>query len=113
MFCSGSDAMDRLRALMIATLLAACGPARAMDGQGNSVDHFTVATSLGTAAVSESTSHPVQPYTAARGDALAYVASAGGIHGAQLEQALRHYRHMHPQSTLSDMQLALAIASQG
>nr|WP_306109930.1 DUF2388 domain-containing protein [Pseudomonas sp. JG-B] len=30
-----------------------------------------------------------------------------------MEQALRHYRHTHPQSTLSDMQLALAIAGLG
>ncbi|WP_256661060.1 DUF2388 domain-containing protein [Pseudomonas sp. JS3066] len=26
---------------------------------------------------------------------------------------MRHYRHTHPQSTLSDMQLALAIAGLG
>lgn len=95
---------------MLATLLAA-GQAWAMDGKGSSSDHLIVATSLGTAAVSESTSHPVQTYKAARDDALAYVASSGSIRGAQLEQALRHYRLEHPQSTSSDMQLAMAIAS--
>ncbi|WP_275630393.1 DUF2388 domain-containing protein [Pseudomonas sp. 273] len=105
--------MKRASPLLIATLLAAAGQAGAMDGKGNSSDHFTVATSLGTAAASESSSQPLRTYRAARDDALAYVASAGRIHGAQLEQALRLYRQAHPRSGLSDMQLALAIASPG
>jgi uncharacterized protein (TIGR02448 family) len=95
-------------------LLAAAGLANAMDGKGNSSDHFTIGTSLGTAAVSGSTSQsPRAAYQKARDDALAYVASAGLIHGAQLEQALRLYRNEHPQSPLSDLQVAQAIASQG
>ncbi|MGE9765086.1 MULTISPECIES: DUF2388 domain-containing protein [Pseudomonadaceae] len=94
-------------------LLAIAGPAAAMDGKGNSSDHFTVGTSLGTAAVSESSSQAPRAYQQARDDALAYVASAGQIHGAQLEQALRLYRSEHPQSPLSDQQVAQAIASQG
>lgn len=102
--------MKRLYVPMIATLLVA-SQAWAMDGKGNSSDHFTVGTSLGTAALSESTSHPARTYASARDDALAYVGSAGAIHGAQLEQALREYRHDHPQSRLTDMQLAQAIAS--
>lgn len=94
-------------------LLAVAGLANAMDGKGNSADHFTVGTSLGTAAASESSSQAPRAYQQARDDALAYVASAGQIHGAQLEQALRLYRHEHPQSPLSDLQVAQAIASQG
>ncbi|MCL6687399.1 DUF2388 domain-containing protein [Pseudomonas sp. R3.Fl] len=105
--------MKRASPLLIATLLAAAGQAGAMDGKGNSSDHFTVATSLGTAALSESTSQPLRTYQAARDDALAYIASDGRIHGAQLEQALRFYREAHPRSGLSDMQLARAIASLG
>ncbi|MEP9315759.1 DUF2388 domain-containing protein [Pseudomonas sp. LABIM340] len=96
-----------------ALLLAAAGPATAMDGKGNSSDHFTVGSSLGTAAVSESSSQAPRAYQQARDDALAYVASAGHIHGAQLEQALRLYRSEHPQSPLSDLQVAQAIASRG
>lgn len=96
-----------------ALILAVAGPASAMDGKGNSSDHFTVGTSLGTAAVSESSSHSPRAYQQARDDALAYVASAGLIHGAQLEYALREYRRLHPLSTLSDLQLAQAFASQG
>lgn len=102
-----------LKGRALALLLAVAGPASAMDGKGNSSDHFTVGSSLGTAAVSESTSQAPRAYRQARDDALAYVASAGQIHGAQLEQALRLYRHQHPQSPLSDLQVAQAIASQG
>jgi uncharacterized protein (TIGR02448 family) len=102
-----AHALKRASPLLIATLLAA------MDAKGNSSDHFTVATSLGSAALSESTSQPLRTYRAARDDALAYIASDGRIHGAQLEQALRFYRQAHPQSGLSDMQLARAIASLG
>lgn len=99
------------RALVL--LLAIAGPASAMDGKGNSSDHFTVGTSLGTAAISESSSQAPRAYQQARDDALAFVASAGQIHGAQLEQALRLYRQEHPQSPASDLQVARAIASQG
>lgn len=98
---------------MIAALLLAAGQAWGMDGKGNSSDHFTVATSVGTAALSESTSRPLQAYREARDDALAYVASGGAIHGAQLERALRCYRSAHPGSAMSDMQVAQAIASLG
>lgn len=94
-------------------LLAIAGSATAMDGKGNSSDHFTVGTSLGTAAASASSSQAPRAYQQARDDALVYVASAGLIHGAQLEQALRLYRSQHPQSPLSDLQVAQAIASQG
>lgn len=98
----------------VALLLAVAGIANAMDGKGNSSDHFTIGSSLGTAAASESTSQsPRAAYQHARDDALAYVATAGVIHGAQLEQALHLYRSEHPQSPLSDLQVAEAIASQG
>lgn len=97
---------------MVLSLVAA-GAASGMDGQGNSSDHFTVGTSLGTAAVSESTSQAPRAYRQARDDALAYVASGGEIRGAQLEQALRLFRDEHPQSSLSDRELAQALASQG
>nr|WP_294975197.1 DUF2388 domain-containing protein [uncultured Pseudomonas sp.] len=105
--------MNRASILLGATfLLAVIGPASGMDGRGNSSDHFTIATSLGTAAASESTNHSVRTYKAAHDDALAFVASAGAIHGAQLEQALREYRQEYPRSTLDDGELAQAIASQ-
>ena len=105
--------MKRASPLLIATLLAAAGQAGAMDGKGNSSDHFTVATSLGTAALSESTSQPLRPYRAAPDDAVADIAADGQIHRAQQEQAVRRYRQAYPQSGLSDMQLARAIASLG
>jgi uncharacterized protein (TIGR02448 family) len=82
-----------------------------MEGQGNSSDHFTVGSSLGTAGTSASTSNALRPYEKAREDALAYVASTGDIRGARLESALHHYRSHHPYSAVSDMQLALSIAT--
>lgn len=99
------------RTLASALLLLTASQAWGLDGQGNSVDRFTVASSLGTAGTSASTSQALPPYERAHDDALAYVASAGDIHGAHLQSALRHYRHAHPHTTLSDMQLARAIAS--
>ncbi|MGE8500286.1 MAG: DUF2388 domain-containing protein [Pseudomonas sp.] len=102
--------MTTTRTLAIVMLLSA-SHAGGMEGQGNSVDHFTVASSLGTAGTSAATSNALPPYKVARDDALAFIASEGSIHGAQLESALRHYRHAHPQSGLSDMQLALSLAS--
>ncbi|MDN6860965.1 DUF2388 domain-containing protein [Pseudomonas sp. CAN2814] len=99
------------RGAFAVALLASASQAGAMDGKGNSSDHFTIATSLGTAAVSESSSQAPRAYQLAHDDALAYVASAGRIHGAQLEQALRVYRQEHPRSTSSDWQLAQAFAS--
>lgn len=98
------------RALALFVLLSA-GQAWAMEGQGNSSDHFTVGSSLGTAGTSASTSNALQPYQSARDDALAYVASAGDIRGARLESALRQYRRDHPDADSSDMQVALTIAS--
>jgi len=98
------------RALALCVLLSA-GQAWAMEGQGNSSDHFTVGSSLGTAGTSASTSNALRPYEKAREDALAYVASTGDIRGARLESALHHYRSHHPYSAVSDMQLALSIAT--
>ena len=98
------------RALALFILLSA-NHAWGMDGQGNSSDHFTVGSSLGTAGISASTSNALRPYESARDDALAYVASAGDIRGARLESALRQYRRDHAEADSSDMQIALAIAS--
>lgn len=91
-------------------MLLLAGPAVAMDGKGNSTDHFTVGSSLATAAVSGSTSHPARTYQAARDDALLFIASDGRLRGARLEQALGAYRQQHPNSSLSDRDLAQAIA---
>ena len=98
------------RALALLVLLSA-SQVWGMDGQGNSSDHFTVGSSLGTAGISASTSNALRPYESARDDALAYVASAGDIRGARLESALRQYRRDHAEADSSDMQIALAIAS--
>lgn len=98
------------RAFVLLVLLST-GQAWGMDGQGNSSDHFTVGSSLGTAGISASTSNALRPYESARDDALAYVASAGDIRGARLESALRQYRRDHAEADSSDMQIALAIAS--
>jgi len=98
------------RALALLVLLSA-SQVRGMDGQGNSSDHFTLGSSLGTAGITASTSNALQPYQSARDDALAYIASAGDIRGARLESALRQYRRDHPDADSSDMQVALAIAS--
>jgi len=83
-----------------------------MDGKGSVADHFTTGSSVGTAALSESTRHPLSSTAAARDDALAYVATNGRLRGPRLQQALRDYRQAHPQSALSDAALAAAIASQ-
>ncbi|MGJ7552036.1 DUF2388 domain-containing protein [Pseudomonas alloputida] len=99
---------------MASTLaLLCCSQAWAMDGKGSVSDHFTIGSSLGTAALSESTSHPLSSTAAARDDALAYVATNGRLCGPRLQQALRDYRQAYPQSTVSDPELAVAIASQG
>lgn len=98
------------RALVLLVMLSA-GQAWGMDGQGNSTDHFTVGSSLGTAGITASTSNALRPYQSARDDALAYLASAGDIRSARLEGALQQYRRDHAGSTISDMQLAQAIAS--
>lgn len=98
------------RAVALLVLLSA-SQVWGMDGQGNSTDHFTVGSSLGTAGITASTSNSLRPYQSARDDALAYVASAGDIRGARLEHALRQYRHDQPDANSSDMQVALAIAS--
>jgi uncharacterized protein (TIGR02448 family) len=91
--------------------MLSAGQAWGMDGQGNSSDHFTVGSSLGTAGITASTSNALRPYQSARDDALAYVASAGDIRGARLESAIRQYRRDHADSANSDMQIALSIAS--
>ncbi|WP_237772707.1 DUF2388 domain-containing protein [Pseudomonas putida] len=93
-------------------VLLCCSQAWAMDGKGSVTDHFTIGSSVGTAALSESTSHPLSSTAAARDDALAYVATNGRLCGPRLQQALRDYRQAHPQSALSDAALAAAIASQ-
>ncbi|PIA66468.1 DUF2388 domain-containing protein [Pseudomonas sediminis] len=98
------------RALALLVMLSA-SQAWGMDGQGNSSDHFTVGSSLGTAGISASTSNSLRAYQSARDDALAYVASAGDIRGARLEGAFHQYRHDHPDADSSDMQVAQAIAS--
>lgn len=94
-------------------LLLLATPVWAMDGKGNSIDHFTVGSSLGTAAVSGSTSHSQRGYQAARDDALMFIASDGRLRGARLEQALGDYRQLHPASALGDLELARAFACQG
>lgn len=94
-------------------LLLLATPVWAMDGKGNSIDHFTVGSSLGTAAVSGSTSHSQRSYQAARDDALMFIASDGRLRGARLEQALGDYRQLHPASALGDLELARAFACQG
>ncbi|BDM22323.1 hypothetical protein KMS_R20800 [Pseudomonas sp. LRP2-20] len=94
-------------------VLLCCSQVWAMDGKGSVIDHFTIGSSLGTAALSESTSHPRSSSETARDDALAYVATNGRLCGPRLQQALRDYRQAHPQSTVSDAALAAAIASQG
>ncbi|KXG79356.1 DUF2388 domain-containing protein [Pseudomonas mosselii] len=99
-----------LRGPALLAMLLLAGPAVAMDGKGNSTDHFTVGSSLATAAVSGSTSHPARTYQAARDDALLFIASDGRLRGARLEQALGAYRQQHPNSSLSDRDLAQAIA---
>lgn len=98
------------RALALLALLSA-SQVWGMDGQGNSSDHFTVGSSLGTAGITASTSNALRPYESARDDALAYVASAGDIRGARLESALRQYRRDQAEADSRDMQIALAIAS--
>ncbi|HDS1733834.1 TPA: DUF2388 domain-containing protein [Pseudomonas putida] len=82
-----------------------------MDGKGNSVDHFTLGSSLLSVGLSGTTSHPLQAFKAARDDALAFVGSAGRYRGVRLEQAFQTYRQVHPYADVSDEQLALAIAS--
>ncbi|WP_328337665.1 DUF2388 domain-containing protein [Pseudomonas guariconensis] len=89
------------------------GQVWAMDGKGHSSDHFIVGSSLGTAALSESTSHPPTRYALAQEEALAFVASAGQYPGARLSQALRDYRLAHPHSSATDEALAQAMACQG
>ena len=100
--------MPRVLALLV---LLSASQVWGMDGQGNSSDHFTVGSSLGTAGITASTSNALQPYQSARDDALAYIASAGDIRGARLESALRQYRRDHADADGSDMQVARAIAS--
>ena len=100
--------MTRAFALLV---LLSTGQAWGMDGQGNSSDHFTLGSSLATAGITASTSNSLRPYQSARDDAMAYIASAGDIRGAQLESALRQYRQAHPDAASSDMQVAQAIAS--
>lgn len=92
-------------------ILLSASQAWGMDGQGNSTDHFTLGSSLGTAGITASTSNALRPYQSACDDALAYVASGGDIRGVRLEHALRQYRHDQPDANSSDMQVALAIAS--
>lgn len=99
-----------LRGPGLLAMLLLAGPALAMDGKGNSTDHFTVGSSLATAAVSGSTSHPARTYQAARDDALLFIASDGRLRGARLEQALGEYRQRHPTSSLNDRDLAQAFA---
>lgn len=103
--------MNVLRALLIATLLASASSAWSMEGKGNPVDYTTVGFSLVLTAVVGSTSHPLQVFELAHGDALTFIGSAGRHRGARLEQALRAYREANPGSDASDEQVALAIAS--
>ena len=49
---------------------------------------------------------------AARGDAAAFVATDGALHGAQLEETLRALRAADPALHASDRELAQAILSQ-
>ncbi|MOA06153.1 hypothetical protein D3C78_1257790 [compost metagenome] len=102
--------MTRLTLLAGAALLALTGTA--------SASSFVATTdTLGglVANASESTSDISSSFDddkivlAARDDAASFVASAGGIRGAQLEAALRHIRTQAPQVQADDLQLARAI----
>lgn len=102
--------MTRLTLLAGAALLALTGTA--------SASSFVATTdTLGglVANASESTSDISSSFDddkivlAARDDAASFVASEGGIRGAQLEAALRHIRTQAPQIQADDQQLARAI----
>lgn len=60
---------------MLTTFLATIDQAWAMEGRGNSVEQFSVATILATAGISITTSNAIQGYASARDDALVYVAA--------------------------------------
>lgn len=71
----------------------------------------TGVTGLTTFGTLGTTSNPGEIFHSAKGDALAFVGSGGQIRGAQLEQALRCYRTLHPASEADDMRLARALAA--
>jgi uncharacterized protein (TIGR02448 family) len=50
-------------------------------------------------------------FTSSKTDALAFIGSDGEIRGAEFEQASRYYRSTYASPLISDMQLAMVIAS--
>lgn len=97
-----------MRRLTLATALCcACGVAQAFDATLEAV----VASSYVT---SQLTSLPFENklIVEARDEAASFVASAGQIHGARLEAALRWMREQQPGLAASDLELAEAILVQ-
>lgn len=97
-----------MRSLILATaLFCTCGSALAFD-----------ASLAGTVASGYVTSQlTTQPFdnkliVDARDEAASFVASAGQLHGARLEAALRWMREQQPDLTASDLELAAAILVQ-
>ena len=97
-----------MRRLTLATALCcACGFAQAFDATLGGV----VASSYVT---SQMTSLPFENklIVDARDEAASFVASAGQLHGARLEAALRWMREQQPELVASDLELAEAILVQ-
>lgn len=97
-----------MRRLTLATALCcACGFAQAFD--------TTLAVTVGTGYVtSQLTTQPFENklIVDARDEAASFVASAGQLHGARLEAALRWMREQQPGLAASDLELAQAILVQ-
>lgn len=95
------------RFTLVFALCCACGSAQAFDTTTAGV----VATSYVT---SQLTSQPFENklVVEARDEAASFVASAGQVHGARLEAALRWLRHSQPALSASDLELAQAILVQ-
>lgn len=77
---------------------------------GDWLGSTSMATSTTTFMTSEPSNRRSQ-YTAAKPDALAFVASQGDIRGAYFEQALLHYRSGRGHAQVSDLQFAQAVAA--
>lgn len=95
------------RFTFIFALCCACGSAQAFDTTTAGV----VATSYVT---SQLTSLPFENklIVEARDEAASFVASAGQVHGVQLEAALHWLRQSRPDLAASDLELAQAILVQ-
>ena len=103
--------MRVLMPLITALSVFATAAVSAMEGKGNSVEHFTVGTSLATMATTQVTTHPGEVFAFAKDDAAAFVASRGAIRGAQFERAAREYRSLAVYVPMSDDALAMAIVA--